>query len=88
MVSTTLLIDVIGWVGVITLLVAYALVSARKFDGDSIIYQLMNLIGRALLIVNLFHYKAFPTVGVNIVWVGIRFSRWRESSWANRLGNG
>ncbi len=31
----------------------------------------MNLIGSALLIVNSFHYKALPSVGVNIVWVGI-----------------
>ncbi len=69
--SSSLWIDVIGWIGVISLLLAYALVSASKVQGDSIVYQLMNLVGSALLIVNSFHYKAFPSVGVNIVWIGI-----------------
>ena len=69
--SSSLWIDVIGWTGVISLLLAYALVSSRKVQGDSILYQLMNLIGSALLLVNSFHYKAFPSVSVNIVWVGI-----------------
>ncbi len=69
--NSTLLIDVIGWVGVVTLLAAYVLVSTRKVEGDSAVYQLMNLVGGAFLIVNSFHYKAFPSVGVNIVWIGI-----------------
>ena len=47
--SSSLWIDVIGWIGVISLLLAYALVSARKVQGDSIIYHLMNLIGLSAL---------------------------------------
>lgn len=71
MVSINLLIDIIGWVGVILLLAAYALVSARKVEGDSLGYQVLNVTGGAFLIVNSFHYKAFPSVGVNVVWIGI-----------------
>jgi hypothetical protein len=66
-----LLIDIVGWVGVLSLLAAYALVSMKKVQGDSAAYQLMNLAGSALLILNSFHYKAFPSVGVNVAWVGI-----------------
>ena len=69
--GNNLLIDMIGWIGVISLLLAYSLVSMRKVEGDSLVYQSMNLVGSAFLIVNSFHYRAFPSVGVNVVWVGI-----------------
>ncbi|HJW82993.1 MAG TPA: hypothetical protein VJ754_01695 [Anaerolineae bacterium] len=66
-----ILIDITGWVGVAALLVAYALVSTKRLAGDSTAYQLLNLLGSALLIVNSFYYGAYPSVGVNIAWVGI-----------------
>jgi len=66
-----LLIDTVGWAGVLSLLAAYALVSMKKVEGDSAAYQLLNLAGSAFLILNSFHYKAFPSVGVNVAWVGI-----------------
>ena len=66
-----ILVDVVGWLGVATLLIAYVLVSTKRIEGDSVIYQVLNLVGAALLIVNSFYYGAFPSVGVNVVWVGI-----------------
>jgi hypothetical protein len=66
-----LLSDVVGWIGAVLLLGAYALVSTRKLDGDSIPYQLLNLLGSAFLIANSFHYGAYPSVGVNLIWIGI-----------------
>lgn len=69
--SSNFLIDSIGWIGAISLLAAYALVSMRKLEGDSLVYQLLNMMGGAFLIVNSFHYKAFPSVAVNVVWIGI-----------------
>jgi hypothetical protein len=66
-----LLSDILGWVGAVLLLGAYALVSTRRLEGDSVTYQLLNLLGSALLIVNSFYYGAYPSVGVNVVWIGI-----------------
>jgi hypothetical protein len=66
-----LLIDVTGWAGAIALLAAYGLVSARKLEGDSIRYQVLNLLGGGLLILNSFYYGAYPSVGVNVVWIAI-----------------
>lgn len=66
-----LLIDIVGWVGVLSLLAAYGLVSMKKVEGDSAVYQSLNLAGSAFLILNSFHYRAFPSVGVNVAWVGI-----------------
>ncbi len=66
-----ILVDIVGWLGVATLLIAYVLVSTKRIEGDSVIYQVMNLVGAALLIVNSSYYGAFPSVGVNVMWVGI-----------------
>jgi hypothetical protein len=66
-----LLIDVLGWTGVASLLIAYGLVSYKKLEGDSTAYQLLNLLGSALLIMNSLYYGAYPSVGVNIAWIGI-----------------
>ncbi len=78
-----LLIDFLGWIGVATLLAAYGLISARKLEGDSLWYQWLNLIGCALLIFNSFYYGAFPSVGINLAWIGIAvftLSRRRRST--------
>jgi hypothetical protein len=66
-----LLVDVIGWVGVAALLLAYILVSMRRLDGGSAVYQGLNVTGSALLIINSFYYGAFPSVGINIAWIVI-----------------
>jgi hypothetical protein len=66
-----ILVDLAGWLGVIALLGAYALVSARKLAGDAMTFQILNLVGGALLIVNSFYYGAMPSVIVNAVWIGI-----------------
>lgn len=66
-----LLIDVTGWVGAVALLAAYGLVSAKRLEGNSSRYQLLNLLGGGLLILNSFYYGAYPSVGVNVVWIAI-----------------
>lgn len=64
-------IDLAGWSGVLALLVAYALVSTRRLEGDSPTYQVLNAVGSLLLIVNSGYYRAFPSVGINVAWIGI-----------------
>ena len=69
--DSNVLIDIAGWMGVAALLVAYALVSTRRLAGDSMTYQLLNTAGSVLLIINSFYYGAYPSVSVNIAWIGI-----------------
>ena len=64
-----ILIDIIGWVGVVAILIAYIMVSTKKLEGNSAPYQVLNLIGGVLLMVSSAYYGAFPSVGVNVVWV-------------------
>lgn len=66
-----LIIDIIGWVGAITLLLAYGAVSRGMVQGTSFGYQLANAIGSVGLLLNSTYYHAFPSTFVNIVWVGI-----------------
>ncbi len=66
-----ILIDSLGWFGVATYLIAYALVSTKKLEGDSILYQAMNLVGGVTLTINALNYHALPSVGINLAWIGI-----------------
>ena len=64
-------IDAIGWIGALLILVAYAAVSTKRLEGHSTAYQLLNLAGALLLIVNTVYYGAYPSSVVNLAWVGI-----------------
>jgi len=65
------LMDIVGWVGAAAVLAAYWMVSTGRVVGDSTIYQSLNMVGGVCLILNTLYYGAFPSSGVNVVWVGI-----------------
>lgn len=65
------LIDVIGWVGAVITLVAYALLTLQRLASASARYQWMNLVGSTGLAVNSFWNHAYPSVALNIIWMGI-----------------
>ena len=50
--SKELLIDIIGWAGSVEVVLAYAMVSAKRLKADSWLYQLLNLTGAVFLIIN------------------------------------
>ena len=64
-----LLINILGWTGSILYLLAYALISAKKTEGDSLLYQGVNIGAGCLLIVYTFALDAYATTGLNAVWV-------------------
>ncbi len=43
----------------------------RKLEGDSLLYQAMNIVAEVLLVANSLYYHAMPSVGVNAAWIGI-----------------
>jgi hypothetical protein len=63
--------DGIGWVGAVALLIAYALVSSKKLEGDSAAFQLLNVGGSILLAANTIFYGSYPSTFVNLIWAGI-----------------
>ena len=69
--GTNLLINLVGWTGSAAVILAYVLVSLNRLKGDSLAYQLLNLVGGTFLIVNTIFWGAYPSTFVNFVWVGI-----------------
>jgi hypothetical protein len=63
--------DAIGWVGALALLIAYALVSSKRLEGDSAAFQLLNISGSILLAANTIFYGSYPSTFVNLIWAGI-----------------
>jgi hypothetical protein len=63
--------DAIGWAGAAVLLVAYAMVSSTKLEGNSTTYQFLNIVGSLLLAANTIFYRAYPSSFVNLIWMGI-----------------
>jgi hypothetical protein len=72
--------DLAGWIGAFALLLAYAAVSFKKLRADSRWYQLLNAVGSLLLILNTFHYRAYPSTFVNVVWIAIAVTSWVRAS--------
>ena len=68
---TKLFIDILGWTGSILYLLAYALISAKKTEGDSLLYQGINILAGSLLVIYTLALGAYATTGLNAVWVVI-----------------
>ncbi len=66
-----LLVDLLGWVGALVLLGAYAGVSFKKLRADGAFYQFLNGLGSLFLVVNTMYYHAFPSAFVNVIWICI-----------------
>ena len=65
------LVDLLGWVGAGCLLLAYWLVSSTRLRGRSWPYQMLNIAGAVLLSVNSAYHGAYPSVGLNAVWIAV-----------------
>jgi hypothetical protein len=66
-----LLINILGWTGSVLYLLAYALVSLKKTEGDSLLYQGMNIGAGILLVIYTIYLGAFATTALNAAWVAI-----------------
>jgi len=47
------------------------LLSAGKFSGNSLIYQVMNVVGAAGFVVNGWWHGAVPSATLNVLWMMI-----------------
>ena len=67
----SLLIEVAGWTGALLILAGYALLTSGRVTAQSALYQWLNVVGAAGFIVNGLANRAYPSAGLNIVWMGI-----------------
>jgi phosphatidylserine synthase len=71
MISSKLFINILGWTGSALYLLAYALVSLKKTEGDSVLYQGMNIVAGVMLVIYTLSLGAYATTGLNVVWVAV-----------------
>lgn len=67
--EVSIMIDIIGWIGAISLLVAYLLISNGKLAAKTYAYQGLNLLGSVCLIINSYSYGTIPLVALNTTWL-------------------
>lgn len=63
--------NLLGWIGSVLYLLAYALVSLRRTEGASLLYQGINIFAGVRLVIYTLALGAFATTGLNTVWVAI-----------------
>ncbi|NNE99319.1 MAG: hypothetical protein HKN25_09905 [Pyrinomonadaceae bacterium] len=80
-------IDVLGWIGALLILLAYALISLKKVEGSSLSYQMMNIFASIFLTMNTAYYGAIPSTLVNMIWAVIAavaifaiFRNWKRNA--------
>jgi hypothetical protein len=67
------LFNILGVVGASLILLGFYRTSIGKWKNKSFIYELDNLVGATFLIIYQFHYHAFISVTLNIIWAIIAF---------------
>jgi hypothetical protein len=63
-----ILIEIIGWIGTLSIVLAYFLLSNNTLQSSSRRYQLLNLFGAICVGINAFYNRAYPSLGLEIVW--------------------
>ncbi|MEX1068253.1 MAG: hypothetical protein WED08_00340 [Patescibacteria group bacterium] len=66
-----ILLEALGWYGLVATLAAYGLISAGVFGSRDIAYHLLNLTGALSLATVVWRKRAWPLVVLNLVWMAI-----------------
>jgi hypothetical protein len=71
-------VEVAGWAGALLILFAYLLLSMGRLTGQSLTYQLMNIVGAAGFVINGWWHRALPSAALNVLWLLIgAIASWR-----------
>lgn len=65
------LVDILGWMGSVFILAAYALNSYQKLRSDSIPFYMLNIAGGILLIVYSVSKEAYANTFINVIWIAV-----------------
>ncbi len=63
--------SIIGWLGMIFIILAYFLLSTKRLKSNSVIYNLLNFFGALGILVNTFVTRSWPSVALNGIMMGI-----------------
>ena len=62
-----MIFEVFGWIGMILVLMAYALLSTNKINNGKL-YQLINLIAALFMAIGLFPKNAWFSFALQVIW--------------------
>ncbi|MBQ8659373.1 MAG: hypothetical protein IJ475_00850 [Bacilli bacterium] len=62
-----MIFTIFGWIGMILVLLAYALLSTNKIENGKL-YQLINLVAAVFMAIGLFPTKAWFSFTLQVVW--------------------
>ena len=78
MTAVQIAVEIAGWVGALLILFAYLLLSMGKLTGQSLAYQVMNIVGAAGFVINGWWHGALPSAALNVLWLLIgAIASWR-----------
>jgi len=63
-----LIIEIIGWFGVIFYVFAYLLLSVGVLKSNGYVFHFLNMLGAIGLIINSYFHNDRPNLVVNIIW--------------------
>jgi hypothetical protein len=73
-------VDICGWAAALLILGGYSLLSFGRIQARSPVYQWMNILGAIGFIINCTWNGAWPSVALNVVWMGIGFYALRRNA--------
>ena len=62
-----MIFDLLGWIGMVLVLIAYALLSTNKISNGKV-YQVINLIAAVFMAIGLFPKKAWFSFALQVAW--------------------
>ena len=62
-----MIFDILGWIGMIIVLIAYGLLSTNKIENGKL-YQMLNLIAATFMAIGLFPTKAWFSFTLQVIW--------------------
>jgi len=62
-----MIFDILGWLGMILVLLAYGLLSTNKIENGKL-YQTLNFVAATLMAIGLFPTKAWFSFALQIIW--------------------
>ncbi|MFH1823353.1 MAG: hypothetical protein ABH817_01390 [archaeon] len=63
-----IVIHILGWFGLVLILLAYFLVSSKLFEPDAWVYQTLNIVGAVGLFINALVNQAWPNMVLVVLW--------------------
>jgi len=65
---SVLISNLLGWAGMILILLAYFLISTNKVGGGSKLYQTLNFFGGVGIVISTYFTKSYPAMTLNLIW--------------------